>query len=48
MYTVKELIETLKQCPEHWQVLLHSATESGNIDAVGIDDNEETIDLFME
>ena len=48
MYTVKDLIEVLQQFPEHWQVLLHSATESGNIDAIGIDDNEETIDLFME
>lgn len=48
MYTVKDLIDVLQQMPEHYQVLLHSATETSNIDAVGIDDNEETIDLFME
>lgn len=48
MYTVKELIETLQKCPEDYAVLLHTESESFNIECVGIDRDEETVDLFAE
>ena len=48
MYTVKELIETLKQCPQDYEVLINSVTFVTGIETVGIDNNEQTVDLFAE
>lgn len=48
MYTVKELIETLKQCPQDYEVLLDADFAIFKIDTVGIDHEEETVDLFAE
>ena len=48
MYTVKELIETLKQCPEDYEVLIHGTGEFLGIETVGIDNEEKTVDLFTE
>ena len=47
MYTVKELIEALQQCPEDYQILM--CDDDGiyfGVNAVGIDHDEETVDLF--
>lgn len=47
MYTVKELIETLKQCPEDYEVLL--CDDLGTylkIEQVGIDHAEQDVTLF--
>ena len=46
MYTVKELIETLKQCPEDYEVLFNDGYTVHSIEQVGIDNNEQTVDLF--
>lgn len=54
MYTVAELIETLKQCPQDYPVYLRTETGVYNADGiyriytVGIDPNEETVDIFAE
>ena len=45
MYTVAELIETLKQCPQDYEVLLGFMTE---IESVGIDHEKQTVNLFIE
>lgn len=46
MYTVKELIEALQQCPEDYIVYIHTTDETSDIESVGIDPAEETVDLF--
>jgi hypothetical protein len=54
MYTVKELIETLKQCPEDYEVLMCSnpytfaIDQTNAIEQVGIDHGEKTVELFAE
>ncbi len=48
MYTVKELIETLKQCPEDYEVLIDTKTTIYQLEMVGIDHGEKTVDLFAE
>ena len=54
MYTVKELIETLKECPEDYavQVVKGSAgyriSHTYEIKMVGVDINEKTVDLFID
>lgn len=45
MYTVKELIETLKQCPEDYEVRIYGLD---SIETVGINHVEESVDLFRE
>ena len=46
MYTVAELIETLKQCPQDYEVLINTPHFISGIETVGIDNNEQTVDLF--
>lgn len=48
MYTVKELIEALQQCPEDYIVYLHDRYTTYNIGAVGIDTVEEAFDIFVD
>lgn len=54
MYTVKELIETLKECPEDYEVqVIKGSTGYGishtyEIKTVGIDFNKKTVDLFID
>lgn len=48
MFTVKELIEALKQCPEDYEVLIQTPGFMGGIESVGIDPDEKTVDLFAE
>jgi hypothetical protein len=54
MFTVKELIEALKQCPEDYEVLMRSNPynfaigQVARIEIVGIDHDEGTVDLFAE
>ena len=47
MYTVKELIEALKQCPEDYEVLVQVPTFVSGIESVAIDNDEQTVDLFI-
>lgn len=47
MYTVKELIEVLQKCPQDFEVLIRTETETSPIETIGIDHNENTVDLFM-
>ena len=46
MYTVAELIETLKQCPQDYEVKIRVDYEGYEINSVGIDHDEHTVDLF--
>jgi hypothetical protein len=52
MYTVKELIETLNQCPQDYEVDLNILsdtdliTEIYSIDEVGINHDTKTVGLF--
>ena len=46
MFTVAELIETLKQCPQDYEVRMRADWESYEINSVGIDNDEHTVDLF--
>ena len=48
MYTVKELIEALSQCPEEYTVLMDIDWEIFQIEQVGIDHNKQTVDLFSQ
>lgn len=47
MYTVKELIEALKQCPENYQVIALN-NELKSIESVGIDNNSKMVNLFLK
>ena len=47
MYTVKELIEVLQKCPQDFKVLIRTEAEMSPVETIGIDHNEETVDLFM-
>lgn len=46
MYTVKELIEVLQKCPQDFEVLIRTETEMSPVETIGIDHNENTVDLF--
>lgn len=50
MYTVAELIKVLQQCPQDYQVIMNfiAAAECWTIEAVGIDHEVKTVDLFSE
>lgn len=54
MYTVKELIEALKQCPDDYviQVIKDSSgygiSHTYEIKTLGIDFKEGTVDLFID
>ena len=49
MYTVKELIETLKECPEDYKVrIIDTEGFHQDINTIGIDFKNETIDLFID
>ena len=49
MYTVAELIETLKQCPQDYPVEINvNGMFVGGIDTVGIDNEHQTVDFFLE
>ena len=43
MYTVKELIEALKQCPAEYEVRIEIFYQ---LDSVGIDHEEKAVSLF--
>lgn len=46
MYTVKELIEALKQCPQEYQVMVQTDNGFEFVVSLGIDPKEKTVDLF--
>jgi hypothetical protein len=46
MYTVKELIEALKQCPEDYQVVIFANDEVRSIESVAMDHYIEEVALF--
>jgi hypothetical protein len=54
MYTIKELIETLKQCPEDSEVEIikgscgYRISHTYEIKTVGINNNEKSVDLFID
>ena len=49
MYTVKELIEALKQCPEDYEVVCigSGGLNLGGFEMVGINKNNKNIELFV-
>ena len=48
MYTVKELIEALQQCPDEYPVMVRTNDGFHFVVTVGIDPKENTVDLFVE
>jgi hypothetical protein len=49
MYTVKELIEALQQCPAEYTIICGVDFELfGDLNAVGIDTELEAVELFAE
>ena len=46
MYTVAELIETLKQCPQDYEVNIFVEYENYGLESVGIDHDNKKVDLF--
>jgi hypothetical protein len=49
MYTVKELIEALKQCPKDYTVKVCVFDhEWGDIEEIGIDHDHKEVELFAE
>lgn len=48
MYTVKELIEALTKCPQEAEVSIYINSEKFPFETIGIDHNENTVELFME
>jgi hypothetical protein len=47
MYTVKELIETLQQCPEDYEVMLvDTLGDWFSIDTLGVNNDTKTVNLF--
>lgn len=49
MYTVKELIETLKECPEDYEI--RTIDNEGfflEITAIGFDTKNKTVDFFIK
>ena len=48
-YTVRDLIETLKDCPQDYPIEINvGGMFIGGINMVGIDHNGETVDLFLQ
>lgn len=47
MYTVKELIEALQQCPEDYQVNIYAPNGRVTIESLGIDIDNKSVDLFF-
>lgn len=45
MYTVAELIETLKQCPQDYLVMV---SELESIEEIGINHESKTVDIFTD
>ena len=45
MYTVAELIETLKQCPQEYEVMV---SELESIEEIGINHENKTVDIFTD
>lgn len=49
MYTVKELIEALQQCPQDYEIaLIESDGNDCYLKTVGIDHDTKTVDLFAD
>jgi hypothetical protein len=49
MYTVQELIEALQKCPKDYLIELHTnGLPSSELEAIAIDHDHETVDLFAE
>ena len=48
MYTVKELIEDLQQCPQDYPVYIYADSTTFIIETVGIDPNEKEVGIFGE
>jgi hypothetical protein len=54
MYTVKELIEALQQCPQDYEVNIikgscgYRISHTYEVKTVGIDNNEKSVDLFID
>jgi hypothetical protein len=46
MYTVKELIEALQQCPQDYEVRICADCTIFDLESVGIDHDDKTVDLF--
>lgn len=46
MYTVAELIEALKQCPQDYPVMLNAPCEKAELETIGINHQTGTVDLF--
>ena len=47
MYTVKELIEALQQCPEDYEVSVNCMEHIWlDIEEIGINHEDKTVDLF--
>lgn len=46
MYTVKELIETLKQCPEDYEVAIVVGDNLFSSDEIGLNHDTKTVDIF--
>lgn len=46
MYTVKELIEALSQCPENYAINIAMLGAAADVEQVGIDHNNETVVIF--
>ena len=48
MYTVKDLIEVLKECPEDFHVMVRTENGFQFLVTVGVDPKEKTVDLFSQ
>lgn len=46
MYTVKELIETLKQCPQDYEVIANTGDDIYTVFTIGIDHESKRVDIF--
>lgn len=47
MYTVKELIEALEKCPIDYEVMVLNDDEFENIESVGINNENKTVNLLF-
>lgn len=48
MYTVKELIDALRQCPEDYPVKIYTTDGRYDLDTLGIDLVQGSVDLFPQ
>lgn len=46
MHTVAELIEALEQCPQNYQVRIHTDGNEENIESVAIDHETKSVILY--